>query len=76
MKDNDGVIKTDKFTLMPGSIIEIKSFLNTHLGDSFIEIINIEHYQCECNVKTADGDRIVLISLPASIVHKTIKELL
>jgi len=40
-----------------------------------LEIINIEHYQYECNVKTADGDRIVLISLPASIVHKTIKEL-
>jgi hypothetical protein len=75
MQDNDGVIKTDKFTLIPSSIVEIKSFLNAHLGDSFIEIINIEHYQCECNVKTADGDRIVLISLPASIMHKTIKEL-
>lgn len=65
MQDDDGVTKTDKFTLMPSSIAEIKSFLNTHLGDSFIEIINIENYQCECNVKTKDGERVFTISLPA-----------
>lgn len=75
IQNNNGVIETDKFIIKPSSKKEIKSFLNTHLGNSFIEIINIEHYQYECNVKTADGDRIVLISLPASIVHKTIKEL-
>ena len=69
MQDNDGVIKTDKVTLMPSSITEIKSFLNTHLGDSFIEIINIEHYQCECNVKTAEGERVAPISLSARYFH-------
>jgi len=65
MQDNDGVIKTDKFTLKPSSIDEVKSFLNTHLGNSLIKIINIEHYQAECKVKTAEGERIVHISLPA-----------
>jgi len=65
MKNNDGVIKTDRFTLMPSLIAEVKSFLNTHLGNSLIEIINMEHYQVDCKVKTAEGERMVLISLPA-----------
>lgn len=76
IQSSNGVIETDKFTIKPSSKKEIKSFLKSHLGDSLIEIINIEYYQCVCNVKTADGDKNVLISLPASIIHKTIKELL
>lgn len=74
MQDNDGIITTDKFTLIPSSIIEIKSFLNTHLGDSLIEVINIEHCQCECKVKTEDRERIVSISLPTQYIHHELKD--
>ena len=44
MKNNSGVIETDKFILMPSSIEEIKSFLISHLGNTLIEIISIESY--------------------------------
>jgi len=61
MQDNDGVIKTD--------IV----IFNTHLGDSLVEVINMEHCQCECKVKTEDGERIVSISLRIHYIHHELK---
>ena len=69
MQNSDGIIKTDKFTFMPSSQEQINSFLNAHLGDSLIEIIDIKYYQCDCKVRTADGDKVVKISLPAKYIH-------
>ncbi len=69
MLNYNGVIQADKFTLTPSSMEDIRTFLNAHLGASFIEIMNIEHYQCECKVKTADGESKLLISLPAKYIQ-------
>ena len=69
MQDENGIIKTDKFTIKPSSKNESKSFLNSHLGESLIEIISINYYSSECNVKVEGEEKIVNISLPANITH-------
>ncbi len=62
-------IETEKFTISPSSMSEIEMFLNIHLGESLINIISIMDYICECKVKTSQGEKVVLISIPAKIVH-------
>ena len=69
MQDQDGAIIAEKFTLLPSSLEDKKSFLNSHLGNSLIEVIEIEHYSCKCKVRTEDGEKIVAISLPAIYIH-------
>ena len=75
MKNNSGVIETDKFILMPSLIEEIKSFLINHLGNTLIEIINIESYIAECKVKSSGGEATVFISLPVKYFDKKKKEI-
>ncbi len=71
IQNENGIIATDKFTIKPSSNKKIESYLNSHLGESLIEIISIGYYTAECNVKTEAGEKIVNISLPANIIHHT-----
>ena len=72
IKSTNGIIETDKFTIKPSSKKEIDSFLKLHLGKILIEIVNIDYYSAECNVKSESGNKIVNISLPASIIHHSL----
>jgi len=69
IQSTNGIIETDKFTIKPSSKKEIDSFLKLHLGKSLIEIVNIDYYSAECNVRSESGNKIVEISLPANIIH-------
>ena len=71
MQDENSIIKTDKFTIKPCSKKEIESYLNSYLGESLNEIISIDYYAAECNIRTEDGDKTVNIFLPANIIHHT-----
>lgn len=70
MQDNNGIINTEKFTIKPSFKKEIESFLNLHLGESLLEIISVDYYTAECNVKADNGEKIVNICLPANIIDQ------
>jgi len=74
MQNDEGIVRTKEFTISPVSREEIKSFLNSHLGSSLMEIMNIEHYKCDCKVKSAEGEKIVSISLPTNIFHHKLEK--
>ena len=74
IQSTNGIIETDKFTIKPSSKKEINSFLKSHLGKSLIEIVNIDYYSAECNVKSEIGNKIVNISLPANIIHHSLSK--
>ena len=71
MQDENRVIETEKFTIKPISKIEVESYLSSHLGASLIKIININYYTAECNVKTEDGNKTIMVSLPTNMLHNS-----